>query len=98
MFSLSDDELDDPFDDEGSMSTHHRSYRRRHSSQTQVSDNYFGPSQARVLARYLTHIHLPGLSSLDQMYLLALGDTVANTYLDFSDKQAADVAISKSIN
>ena len=87
--------MDDPFDDEGDVTTPHRRCRR-HSSQTQVSDNYFGPAQSRILTRHLTHIHLPGLSSLDQMYLLALGDTVANTHLDFSDKQAADVAVSSS--
>ena len=93
---LSDEELDDPFADEDVEVVTPSRRCRRGSSQTHVSDNYFGPAQSRVLTRHLTHVHLPGLSSLDQMYLLALGDTVANTHLDFSDKQAADVAVSKS--
>ena len=40
---------------------------------------YFGIAQLRLLTNYLTHMHLPGLSSLDQMHLLALADTVAST-------------------
>ena len=47
--------------------------------------HHFGPSAASLLAKHLTHTQLPGLSSLDQMYLLALADTVANTKLEFSD-------------
>ena len=47
------------------------------------------------MARHLTHTQLPGLSSLDQMYLLALADTVANTKVDFSENDAADVAVKK---
>ena len=46
--------------------------------------HHFGPSGAALLAKHLTHTQLPGLSSLDQMYLLALADTVANTKLEFS--------------
>ena len=38
----------------------------------------FGLRQARVLTKLLTHSHLPGLSSLDQMHLLALADSVAS--------------------
>jgi len=44
----------------------------------------FTPSQAHLLVRHLTHTQLPGLSSLDQMYLLAVAETVANTKVDFS--------------
>ena len=47
------------------------------------------------MTRHLTHTQLPGLSSLDQMYLLALADTVANTKVDFSENDAADVAVKK---
>ena len=69
--------------------------RRRKSSQSGggAGQNYFGPSQAALLVNQLTHTHLPGLSSLDQMYMLALADTVANTKLDFSEKSAPDVAV-----
>ncbi|CAG2169135.1 unnamed protein product [Oppiella nova] len=38
----------------------------------------FGLRQARILTKLLTHSHLPGLSSLDQMHLLALADSVAS--------------------
>ncbi|XP_076053753.1 rabconnectin-3 alpha isoform X2 [Oratosquilla oratoria] len=47
---------------------------------------YFGPRQAQILSTLLTHTHLPGLSSLDQMHLLALGDTVASCNVDFADR------------
>lgn len=38
------------------------------------------------MATLLTHTHLPGLSSLDQMHLLALSDTVASCNVDFADR------------
>jgi len=44
----------------------------------------FTPAQAHLLVRHLTHTQLPGLSSLDQMYLLAVAETVANTKVDFT--------------
>ena len=40
----------------------------------------------RLLTRYLTHMHLPGLSSVDQMHLLAVADTLANFSADAIDK------------
>ena len=58
-----------------------------------TNQNYFGPTQAALLVKHLTHTHLPGLSSLDQMYMLALADTVANTRLDFTENTASDVAV-----
>lgn len=44
--------------------------------------NVFGPIQCQLLAKHLTHMLLPGLTSLDQMYLLALADTIATTSTD----------------
>ncbi|PIK56051.1 putative dmX-like protein 2 [Apostichopus japonicus] len=41
--------------------------------------SYFGSGQAKLLANYLTRMHLPGLSGQDQMHLLALADTLATT-------------------
>lgn len=38
----------------------------------------FGPRQAAILSKLLTHSHLPGLSSLDQMHLLALADAIGS--------------------
>lgn len=46
----------------------------------------------RILSRLLTHTHLPGLSSLDQMHLLALADTVSNCNTDFAERFAIDAA------
>ena len=49
---------------------------------------YFGVAQARLLTNYLTHMHLPGLTSLDQMHLLALADTVASTKTEITTHSA----------
>jgi len=38
--------------------------------------------QASQLSTRLVHTQLPGLTSLDQMYLMALADTVASTKTD----------------
>lgn len=37
----------------------------------------FNPKKAKLLTRVLTHTHLPGLSNIDQMHLLAVADAVA---------------------
>ncbi|XP_030381698.1 dmX-like protein 2 isoform X2 [Scaptodrosophila lebanonensis] len=64
---------------------------RRLSLPEKQSISHFGIRQGQLLSRLLTHTHLPGLSSLDQMHLLALADTVATCNTDFSDKFAADI-------
>ncbi|XP_023230378.1 dmX-like protein 2 [Centruroides sculpturatus] len=62
-----------------------------HSTKTQKSTlTQFGPRQAHLLTRLLTHSHLPGLSSLDQMHLLALADTVSSFNVTFSDQFHAE--------
>ncbi|XP_056021522.1 dmX-like protein 2 isoform X2 [Ostrea edulis] len=48
--------------------------------------NEFTPNHSRILMKHLTHTQLPGLTSVDQMYLLAIADTVANNKIDFTDK------------
>lgn len=48
----------------------------------------------RILSRLLTHTHLPGLSSLDQMHLLALADTVSTCNTDLAERFAIDAAAS----
>ena len=42
----------------------------------------FGQKQSQLLAHYLMHTQLPGLSRLDQMYLVALAETVATENLE----------------
>ncbi|VDI15900.1 Hypothetical predicted protein [Mytilus galloprovincialis] len=60
------------------------------SSQGYQKPTYFGAGHSRLLTQHLTHTQLPGLTSLDQMYLLALADTVAHTKTDFADRFEAE--------
>lgn len=41
---------------------------------------------SRMLTELLTHTHLPGLSSVDQMHLLAIADTLSHFSADVVDK------------
>jgi len=66
--------------------------RRQSTSAERNCLSHFGPQEGRKLSRLLTHTHLPGLSSLDQMHLLALADTVANCNTDFGERIANDAA------
>ncbi|GBP07756.1 DmX-like protein 2, partial [Eumeta japonica] len=47
----------------------------------------------RMLSYQLTHLHLPGLSSLDQMHLLALADTVSTCDADFAERFATSTRV-----
>ncbi|CAH1958623.1 unnamed protein product [Acanthoscelides obtectus] len=69
----------------------------RRSSERNVSITHFTPKQGRVLSRLLTHMHLPGLSSLDQMHLLALADTVSTCNTDLAERFAIDAAKSAMV-
>ncbi|CAG0879086.1 unnamed protein product [Darwinula stevensoni] len=80
------DDLLDEEDHEGQRT------RRRSLSGERKGFAYFGPKEARHLSRLLTHTHLPGLSSLDQMHLLAIADTVASCNVDFADRFAIESA------
>lgn len=82
----SEDNLDDLLDNEGE----HCKFERKLSMPEKLSISHFGSRQGQLLSRLLTHTHLPGLSSLDQMHLLALADTVANFNSDFSEKFSSD--------
>ena len=89
--------LDFSFDDEDMT----RSERRKSIVQEKQALSYFGPRQARLLSKLLTHTQLPGLTSLDQMHLLALADTVASCNLDLAEKfaiDAAKTALKESLN
>jgi len=70
------DEFMDDEDNENGMPSVPRQRRRSTSGDNQPLQ--FGTRQARVLSRVLTHCHLPGLTALDQMHLLAVADTVAS--------------------
>ncbi|XP_063708500.1 dmX-like protein 2 isoform X2 [Culicoides brevitarsis] len=67
-------------------------FDRRQSIPEKQGLSHFGPRQGQLLSRLLTHTHLPGLSSLDQMHLLALADTVSTCNTDFAERFANDAA------
>ncbi|KAF6777371.1 hypothetical protein AHF37_04462, partial [Paragonimus kellicotti] len=46
----------------------------------------FRPEDARLLAEHLAIRQLPGLSPLDQMYLLGIADLMANTQTDITER------------
>ncbi|CAK6975488.1 dmX-like protein 2 isoform X1 [Scomber scombrus] len=57
---------------------------------SQYGPTYFGPEHAQVLSSHLMHSSLPGLTRLEQMFLVALADTVATTSAEVTsstDKQ-----------
>ncbi|XP_019697978.1 dmX-like protein 2 isoform X2 [Harpegnathos saltator] len=83
------DSLDDMLDEDYECS---RQKDRRSSVPERQGISHFGPRQGRLLSRLLTHTHLPGLSSLDQMHLLALADTVSTCNVDFAERFAIDAA------
>ncbi|XP_052438398.1 dmX-like protein 2 isoform X2 [Carassius gibelio] len=59
---------------------------------SQYGPTYFGPEHAQVLSSHLMHSSLPGLTPLEQMFLVALADTVATTSAEVAgptDKQYA---------
>lgn len=84
-----EDSLDDLLDNDTEST---KRYDRKQSIAERQTISHFGPRQGQLLSRLLTHTHLPGLSSLDQMHLLALADTVATCNTDFSDKFVTDAA------
>ncbi|XP_058066512.1 dmX-like protein 1 [Anopheles bellator] len=91
--NIADESLDDLLDDEsGGGGEVNRHTDRRSSLPEKHYLSHFGPRQGQLLSRLLTHTHLPGLSSLDQMHLLALADTVSTCNIDFAERFAIDAA------
>lgn len=85
-----DDNLDELLEDD--IERTQRYSARRESIPDRQSLSHFGPRQGQLISRLLTHTHLPGLSSLDQMHLLALADTVATCNTDFAERFLNDAA------
>jgi hypothetical protein len=52
---------------------------------------FFNSKVCQLLNDYLTRVQLSGLTSIDQMYLVALADTVANVKCDVSFDQNQDL-------
>uniref|UniRef100_A0A182NDD9 RAVE complex protein Rav1 C-terminal domain-containing protein n=1 Tax=Anopheles dirus TaxID=7168 RepID=A0A182NDD9_9DIPT len=90
--NTTDESLDDLLDDESGGGDMNRHTDRRSSLPEKHYLSHFGPRQGQLLSRLLTHTHLPGLSSLDQMHLLALADTVSTCNIDFAERFAIDAA------
>ncbi len=88
--SINEDNLDLLLDED--LDDFDSSKRHKPSGGDKQGLSYFGPRQARILSKLLTHAHLPGLTSLDQMQLLAVADTVASCNLDLADRFAIDAA------
>ncbi|KAG5673298.1 hypothetical protein PVAND_003358 [Polypedilum vanderplanki] len=87
--NVTEDNLDDLLDEDLDST---RRFDRRSSIPERQYLSHFGPRQGQLLSRLLTHTHLPGLSSLDQMHLLALADTVSTCNTDFAERFAIDAA------
>lgn len=93
--NVTEDNLDDLLEEDSDSP---RRFDRRSSIPERQYLSHFGPRQGQLLSRLLTHTHLPGLSSLDQMHLLALADTVSTCNTDFAERfaiAAAKTAIAK---
>ncbi len=90
--SVFDDFLEND-DDDGAGGPTGESRKRRRSTSGDNQPLTFGQRQSRQLSRVLTHTQLPGLTSLDQMHLLALADTVASigTRLDHREVQQSHI-------
>ncbi|KAL3222201.1 hypothetical protein MRX96_050062, partial [Rhipicephalus microplus] len=69
--------------------------RDRQKTVADKDPNHFGMRQARLLTQLLTHCHLPGLSSVDQMHLLALADTLASFHGTLADRLDSEIVHSK---
>uniref|UniRef100_A0A8C9RST4 Dmx-like 2 n=1 Tax=Scleropages formosus TaxID=113540 RepID=A0A8C9RST4_SCLFO len=77
-------------DDFVSFAAEKREKKSRVINLSQYGPTYFGPEHAQVLSSHLMHSSLPGLTRLEQMFLVALADTVATTSAEVSstsDKQ-----------
>uniref|UniRef100_A0AAY4EI42 RAVE complex protein Rav1 C-terminal domain-containing protein n=1 Tax=Denticeps clupeoides TaxID=299321 RepID=A0AAY4EI42_9TELE len=77
-------------DDFVSFATEKAEKKSRVINLSQYGPTYFGPEHAQVLSSHLMHSSLPGLTRLEQMFLVALADTVATTSAEVggsTDKQ-----------
>ncbi|XP_066557486.1 dmX-like protein 2 isoform X2 [Amia ocellicauda] len=71
-------------DDFVSFATEKKESKSRVINLSQYGPTYFGPEHAQVLSSHLMHSSLPGLTRLEQMFLVALADTVATTSAEVS--------------
>lgn len=73
-----------------------KSLKKKNKSSGEGSLTSFNPRKAKLLTNVLTHTHLPGLTNVDQMHLLAVADAVAmfdaspNDYNEMNDEENYD--------
>ncbi|KAK6030111.1 hypothetical protein OSTOST_03762, partial [Ostertagia ostertagi] len=72
-------------EDEPSAGSLQRSVSNERKQTTSVP-TVFSAQHNRMLTELLTHTHLPGLSSVDQMHLLAIADTLSHFSTDAVEK------------
>uniref|UniRef100_A0A8C5BSZ2 Dmx-like 2 n=1 Tax=Gadus morhua TaxID=8049 RepID=A0A8C5BSZ2_GADMO len=77
-------------DDFVSFATEKPEKKSRVINLSQYGPTYFGPEHAQVLSSHLMHSSLPGLTRLEQMFLVALADTVATTSAEVTRGEALD--------
>ena len=65
--------------------------KRQILNETHSTTNYFNSKVCRLLVEYLSYVQLNGLTSIDQMYLVALADTVTNVKCDVSFTRDGDL-------
>lgn len=74
-------------DDFIGFETERRENRSKVINLTQYGPTYFGREHASVLSSHLMHSSLPGLTRLEQMFLVALADTVATTGTELGESR-----------
>lgn len=82
-----DDNIDDLLSERDIDSDGNETAKDQHSEKNIFA---FGLHEGQLLSRLLTHTHLPGLSSIDQVHLLALADTVSSCKIDFRGNSVAN--------
>ncbi|XP_075714124.1 dmX-like protein 2 isoform X3 [Rhinoderma darwinii] len=74
-------------DDFIGFETEKREGRSKVINLSQYGPTYFGREHASVLSSHLMHSSLPGLTRLEQMFLVALADTVATTSTELGESR-----------
>ncbi|KAG8575681.1 hypothetical protein GDO81_009635 [Engystomops pustulosus] len=74
-------------DDFIGFETEKRESRSKVINLSQYGPTYFGREHASVLSSHLMHSSLPGLTRLEQMFLVALADTVATTSTELGESR-----------
>lgn len=87
MENLGDEELDEMLSrDEQTVRSRRVSISLGNRGPDVPVPTVFTAKHNRMLTELLTHTHLPGLSSVDQMHLLAIADTLSHFSADVVDK------------